>query len=115
MAGEWHPSIDGVLAVLSDGKPKSYREIVEATGLSDNAVWSALKRCGLGGSSFETRSFSANRIGPSRGGLGVRRDLGSYHLYVEVSVERVLSRAKNSSIWRTYSLDACALHVSESI
>jgi len=48
LVGEWHPSIDRVLAVLSDGKPKSYREIVEATGLSNNAVWSALKRCGLG-------------------------------------------------------------------
>jgi len=33
-----------ILAAPSDGKPKTHRELVRATGLSDAAIWSALAR-----------------------------------------------------------------------
>jgi hypothetical protein len=33
-----------ILAALSDGKPKTHRELVQVTGLSDAAVWNAEAR-----------------------------------------------------------------------
>lgn len=89
MAGEWHPSIDRVLAVLSDGKPKSYREIVEATGLSDNAVWSALKRCWRKGLIFRSEKPLYEPYKTFKGRAGIRRNLRSYHLYVKAQEGRI--------------------------
>lgn len=39
---EQHPVRDEILAAFSDGKPKSHREIVEATEFSKSSVWRAL-------------------------------------------------------------------------
>jgi DNA-binding Lrp family transcriptional regulator len=83
LAGEWHPSIDRVLAVLSGGKPKSHREIVEATGLSDDAVWSALKRCWRKGVILRSEKPLREPYRAFKGRAGVRRNLRSYHLYVK--------------------------------
>jgi len=88
LAGEWHPSIDRVLAVLSDGKPKSHREIVEATGLNNNAVWSALKRCWRKGLIFRSEKPLYEPYKTFKGRAGIRRNLRSYHLYVKAQEGR---------------------------
>jgi len=83
LAEEWHPSMDRVLAVLGDGKPKSHREIIEATGLSDDAVWSALKRCWRKGLILRSERPLREPYRALKGRAGVRRNLRSYHLYVK--------------------------------
>ena len=88
MAEEWHPSIDRVLTVLSDGKPKSHREIVEATSLSDNAVWSALKRCWHKGLILRSEKPLREPHRAFKGRAGVRRNLRSYYLYVKTPEEK---------------------------
>ena len=43
-----------ILAVLADGRPRTHRELVEATGLSEAAVWNALARAWREGSVMRT-------------------------------------------------------------
>jgi biotin operon repressor len=40
----WHPTMDKIINLLRDGRPRSSREIAQATGLSREAVWGGPKR-----------------------------------------------------------------------
>lgn len=83
MAGGWHPSEARILSALGDGKPKSHRELVEATGLSENAVWSALRRCWRKGLILRSEEPLREPYRAFKGRAGVRTNLRSYHLYVK--------------------------------
>ena len=43
--GKYRPSRELVLSVLGDHKPKSSRQVIEATGLSRSSVHDALRLC----------------------------------------------------------------------
>ena len=40
----WHPTQDKILTSLSDGVPRTSKQIAEATGLTRPSVWSALTK-----------------------------------------------------------------------
>jgi len=71
-----------VLAALGDHKPKSAREVVKATGLTDRAVYAALFRCWKGVFVLRTEKplYEHERIFKGRG--GVTQTTRPYHLYV---------------------------------
>jgi len=71
-----------VLAILSDGKPRSHRDIVKELGLSDPSVWSVLRRCWRRRLILRTKEpvYWGERV--FRGGAGVRTNPRPFHLYV---------------------------------
>ncbi|MGF3500644.1 MAG: hypothetical protein ACQXXH_05070, partial [Candidatus Bathyarchaeia archaeon] len=71
-----------IMASLGDHKPKSAREVVEASRLSEKVVYNALYRCWKEGSVLRTKKplYEYERIFKGRGGMsGATRP---YHLYV---------------------------------
>lgn len=71
-----------ILAQLFDQEPKSQREIVKATGLSEKAVYNALFRCWKRGLILRTKKpvYEFERIFKGRGGL--TQNTRPYHLYL---------------------------------
>jgi len=70
------------MASLGDHKPKSAREVVEASRLSEKVVYNALYRCWKEGSVLRTKKplYEYERIFKGRGGMsGTTRP---YHIYV---------------------------------
>jgi len=95
------PTMAKLLAVLSDGKPKSSLEIANATGLEGDAIWSALNRCWHNNLILRTKIplhvFSRNFKG--RG--GIRRNLRKYHLYT-LKPENVFSLSVEGRLFVSY-------------
>ncbi len=71
-----------ILGLLADGKPKSHREIVRASGSSEPAVWQSLRRAWERGLLLRTKKPLYEPEKLFKGRAGVRRNLRSYHLYV---------------------------------
>jgi len=71
-----------ILATLSDGKPKTHRELVQATGLSDAAVWSALARAWRDGLVMRTEKPSYEHAEFFRGRAGVSKTTRAFHRYL---------------------------------
>ena len=76
------PTRDAILAALADGKPKSHRDVVEKTGLSEAAVWSALLRFWKEGVVLRTKEPICESKKVFRGRAGFVRILRPYHLYL---------------------------------
>lgn len=76
------PTQNRLLAVLSDGRPRSSRELGQETKLSSKVVESALWRLWKSGFALRTEVplRKRNRVFKGRG--GVRSNLRSYHLYI---------------------------------
>ena len=71
-----------ILALLSDGVPRSFREIVRESGLSERVVEGALRRLCLKGLVLRTEEPIRKRNKVFKGRAGIRSNLRSYHLYV---------------------------------
>ncbi len=71
-----------ILALLSDGVPRSFREIVRESGLSERVVEGALRRLCLKGLVLRTEEPIRKRNRVFKGRAGIRSNLRSYHLYV---------------------------------
>ena len=71
-----------ILALLSDGVPRSFREIVRESGLSERVVEGALRRLCLKGLILRTEEPIRKRNRVFKGRAGIRSNLRSYHLYV---------------------------------
>lgn len=71
-----------ILGLLSDCKPRSFRDIVKETGLSEKAVEGSLYRLWREGAILRTEKpfMEAQRIFKGRG--GITRNLRRYHLYI---------------------------------
>ena len=82
LGGRWHPSERRILAVLADGRQRSHKEIVKASGLSGRAVWAALRRCWQKGLIVRSKAPLRERYRAFKGRAGVRVNLRSYYLYM---------------------------------
>ena len=71
-----------IINVLSDGNPKSFREIVEASRLSYKSAESALRRLWMSEVVMRTEETVKERNKIFKGRGGVRANLRSYHLYM---------------------------------
>jgi len=71
-----------ILAALADGKPKMHRELVQATGLSDAAVWNALARAWREGLVMRTEKPTYEAAKLFRGRAGMSRTTRAYHKYL---------------------------------
>ena len=71
-----------ILAVLADGRPKSSREVVEATGLKEGQVYNCLFRCWKWGLVLRTERpiYRRERVFKGRGGVSTHTR--PYHLYI---------------------------------
>jgi len=73
---------DVIISVLSEGNPKSFREIAEASKLSYKSAESALRRLWRSEGVLRTEKITKERNRIFKGRGGVRANLRSYHLYV---------------------------------
>jgi len=71
-----------ILSVLGDHKPKSLREIVKVTGISESAAYNALAACWKKGLVLRTKKpiYEFEKI--FKGRAGVTQTTRPYHLYV---------------------------------
>ncbi len=76
------PTQQRILSILADGKPRSHREIVDKSRLSEAETWQALRRAWEAGRLLRTRNPNreSQQIFKGRGGLS--RNQRSYHLYI---------------------------------
>jgi DNA-binding MarR family transcriptional regulator len=74
----WHK----IAAVLSEGKPKTHRQIVKATGLGESAVWSALNYYWKKGLILRTKEPIREYREYFRGRAGIKGNVRSYYLYL---------------------------------
>jgi len=67
---------------LADGRPKSSREVMEATGLKEGQVYNCLFRCWKGGLVLRTERpiYRRERVFKGRGGVSTHTR--PYHLYI---------------------------------
>lgn len=70
------------MAVLSDGKPKTSKEIVTSTGLSKPAVWSAIRSCWEKGLVLRSEKPIYENRKKFRGRLGYRKNTRGFYYYV---------------------------------
>ncbi|MFQ6077456.1 MAG: hypothetical protein ACE5Z5_15230, partial [Candidatus Bathyarchaeia archaeon] len=80
--GEYRPTRDLVLSVLSDGVPRSCRELVEETGSSRSQVYSCLFRCWRRGLVLRTEKTVYEHERVFKGRAGVSSHTRPYHLYL---------------------------------
>jgi hypothetical protein len=73
---------DLVLAALSDGVPRSSREVVDLTGLNRAQVTAALSRCWRRGLVLRTRDAIYEHQRIFRGRSGISQNTRPYHLYL---------------------------------
>jgi len=71
-----------ILTLLSDGKPRSFRQIVAESGLSKRVVEGALRRLCLNGLVLRTEKPIRRKDRIFKGRAGIRSNLRSYHLYL---------------------------------
>jgi len=71
-----------LLAILSDGEPRSRIELVEETGLTGKAVGSALYRLWRAGTILRTERPIYESVRTFRGRAGIRKNTRAYHLYL---------------------------------
>jgi DNA-binding Lrp family transcriptional regulator len=70
-----------VLGLLADGKPKSHRDVVRASGLSEPAVWQSLRRAWEKQLILRTKKLLYEPEKLFKGRAGTKRNLRAYHLY----------------------------------
>lgn len=75
-------SRETILAMLADGKPKSHRDVVKETGLSQPAVWTTLLRLWKEGAVLRTDEPICESEKVFRGRAGIVRIMRPYHLYL---------------------------------
>jgi hypothetical protein len=75
------PSQQRVIAVLSDGKPRSHKTVVKESGLGYRAIEAVLKRLWELGFILRTERSIKEHQEIFRGKAGLKRNLRSYHLY----------------------------------
>ena len=68
--------------MLSDDVPRSFREIVRESRLSERVVEGALRRLCLEGLVLRTEELIRRRNRVFKGRAGIRSNLRSYYLYV---------------------------------
>jgi DNA-binding MarR family transcriptional regulator len=76
------PSQRKLIAILSDGKPRSLRMLVKESRLSPKAVESVLRRLWFKGSVLRSEKPNKQHQVTLRGRKGLKRNLRSYFLYV---------------------------------
>ncbi len=71
-----------IISILADGKPKSHRDVLKGTGLTQPGVWQALRRAWENGLLLRTKKplYESEKL--FKGRAGIRRNLRAYHLYV---------------------------------
>lgn len=79
----WHPTRNKIIAVFNDGEPKAHRDVVQATGLSEPAVWRALYNYWKEGMLLRTKEPIFEAIKTFKGRAGIRRNTRAYYLYVK--------------------------------
>lgn len=73
-----------ILTVLSDGKPRSHRELVRATRLTEKSVGGALYRLWRSGAALRTEKSIYEALRTFKGRSGIRKNTRAYHLYLYV-------------------------------
>jgi hypothetical protein len=73
---------DKLFAALSDGRPRSAREIVESTNLDEHRVWDALCYWWKRGLLLRSEKPTFDSVEVFRGRCGLRRNTRAYYLYV---------------------------------
>jgi hypothetical protein len=71
-----------ILAALAGGKPKTHRELVQATGLSDAAIWNAVARAWHLGLVMRTEKPAYEAVKLFKGRDGVRKTTRAFHQYL---------------------------------
>jgi DNA-binding Lrp family transcriptional regulator len=89
------PSQNRILAVLSDGKAKSTREIAKLTGLSRGATENALRRLWERKMILRTKApiFEDEKI--FKGRAGIKRNTRPYHMYIFQPNKKITDLADN--------------------
>jgi len=92
----WRPTQNKILAVLSDGIPKTSSEVASLSGLSKSSVWKGLRRCWENGYILRSDEPVYESVERFRGRKGIRKNTRGYYKYVidpkgagRLSVERV--------------------------
>jgi hypothetical protein len=80
--GKYGDSRRLILGILADGKPRGLRDIVKASGLSEDVVSANLYRCWKGGFLLRTKKPIYEQERVFRGRAGWSRNTRPYHLYV---------------------------------
>ncbi|MBD3172732.1 hypothetical protein GF326_09690 [Candidatus Bathyarchaeota archaeon] len=78
----WHPTQDKILAVLSDGEPRTSRQILMLTNLSKPSVWGALKRCWKNGYVLRSEEPVFESFEKFRGRKGTSKNTRGYYRYI---------------------------------
>jgi hypothetical protein len=71
-----------ILAALAGGRPKTHRELVQATGLSDAAIWNAVARAWHLGLVMRTEKPAYEAVKLFKGRDGVRKTTRAFHKYL---------------------------------
>ncbi len=82
MMAPWHPTQNKILAVLSDGVPRTSSEVIQITGLSKSSIWKGLKRCWEKGSVLRSAQPVYESVKKFRGRKGYRKNTRGYYRYV---------------------------------
>jgi hypothetical protein len=82
---EWHPTLNKLMIAFSDGKPKTHRDVVKSTGLSDFAAHTALYNYWKKGLLLRTREPISEELKTFKGRAGVGRTTRTYYFYVKAS------------------------------
>jgi len=102
VVGSMHPSWDRVYAFLGDGRPKTHRQIVRATGLGESAVWSVLNYYWKRGLILRTEKPIHEFQRFFKGRAGIRGTVRSYYLYL-LNSEKAKSLLLNGHRFVAYS------------
>ena len=71
-----------IIAVLSDGKPRSLKELTEQTGLASKQIEGALYRLWKNSGILRTEKPTYEALKAFKGRAGIRKNTRAYHLYV---------------------------------
>ncbi len=80
--GKWRPTVDRILNVLSDGKPRTSRQVAEDTGLKRTSIWRPLHECWKKGLILRTEEPIFESFETFRGRRGFSKNTRSYYFYV---------------------------------
>lgn len=79
---ERHPIRDKIFSLFGDGKPKSHREIVEATGLKESTVWRMVYEYWKAGLLLRSEHPTIEPARTFGGRAGIRHNVRVYYHYI---------------------------------
>lgn len=83
MMTKWQPTVDKIKDLFSDGEPRTFRQVVKSTDLSESGAQNGLLKCWKRGILLRTAEPTYEAESTFKGRAGIKKNTRGYYLYIQ--------------------------------